>query len=646
MNVYVQAPRTKPIALVSMPTLSARYPCYQLGLLKPTLERAGFEVENHSLYMYFGSFVGWRLHEVLSEVWPSLIGEWIWARAAFGEFADDEEYFEAHRENLKEVFRLAGCRWKDLVRVRDRATREFLDFCLERTDWSRYGLVGFTVLFQQQLATVAMARALKERYPRLPIALGGGIFEDDIAQAFLRGCPQIDFVHCGDADETFPEIVRRLYAGEPLRGLPGVQWRDGDRIAFEGRAANHLDMSSTPVPDYDEYFRARVEGGYASYSGAEEPMIPIETARGCWWGEKSHCTFCGLNRSGMEFRAKDVPSVLAMLEELAARHGALSFNAIDNIIAPIYVDELFGALAQSRTDLEIHYEVKANLRREQIARMRLGGLFSVQPGVESFSTHILRLMKKGTTGMRNLELVKWCTYYGVINLYNLLVGFSGETAQDYEEQRAIIAKIPHLQPPYTICRARPDRGSPMFTAPREHGITALRPAACYRFLFPGGRFELASVSYYFEHEMEGTVGDDVYAPMFAEVAEWKRRWEGDGARPFLRYRKAWDALTIEDGRGTEVCAHRVAGLPARLYELCADARSAESIAEEVGGGPWVEAALRDFLARGLMVRLDDRYLSLALPAYPYFGLEVADRRRAVAETATERAPLHIVRGRG
>jgi radical SAM superfamily enzyme YgiQ (UPF0313 family) len=30
----------------------------------------------------------------------------------------------------------------------------------------------------------------------------------------------------------------------------------------------------------------------------------METARGCWWGAKHHCTFCGLNQNDMAFRAK------------------------------------------------------------------------------------------------------------------------------------------------------------------------------------------------------------------------------------------------------------------------------------------------------------------------------------------------------
>ena len=62
---------------------------------------------------------------------------------------------------------------------------------------------------------------------------------------------------------------------------------------------------------------------------------------------KHHCTFCGLNRAGMEFRAKPAEQVLDMLESLSRRYGRMDFNAIDNIMAPEYTEQLFGRLAET-----------------------------------------------------------------------------------------------------------------------------------------------------------------------------------------------------------------------------------------------------------------------------------------------------------
>src|SRR5712691_10192870 len=111
-------PPSKPIALVSMPTLSGRFPSFQLGLLKPFLEQHGFSAQPFSLFMYFGTHVGWQMNEVLSEVWPSLVGEWIWTKAAFGERGQDDEYFEVFEHNFRTICRLADCSLSDLRRLR------------------------------------------------------------------------------------------------------------------------------------------------------------------------------------------------------------------------------------------------------------------------------------------------------------------------------------------------------------------------------------------------------------------------------------------------------------------------------------------------------------------------------------------------
>ncbi len=111
------------------------------------------------------------------------------------------EYFEVFERNFR--IRSASspaARSRDLRRIRDDAAPRFIDFCVDSVDWSRFGLVGFSLVFQQLLASIALARALKARHPSLPIIFGGAALEDDIAEEVIRGCPQVDYVFCGDAE--------------------------------------------------------------------------------------------------------------------------------------------------------------------------------------------------------------------------------------------------------------------------------------------------------------------------------------------------------------------------------------------------------------------------------------------------------------
>jgi ribosomal peptide maturation radical SAM protein 1 len=445
----------------------------------------------------------------------------------------------------------------------------------------------------------------------------------------MRGCPEVDYLHCGDGEISFPEMVHRLDRGESMQGLRGVMWRNGGKIEYAGRAPNFQAMNETPIPQFDEYFYAREEGGYEDWDEACEPMLPIESARGCWWGEKHHCTFCGLNRSGMEFRAKDPERVIEQIEHLSRKHGIYSFNAIDNIMAPEYTEKLFRRLAESNTDVELHYEIRPNFSRTQLGRMRKGGLTSVQPGVESLSTNILKSMRKMTTGMRNVELIKWCTYHDISCMYNILMRFPGETVEDYRMQAELAPKIVHLQPPWGIVKARADRGSPMYTDPASQSIRRLKPAVCYNYLFPK-KFNLERVSYYFDHEMDNVVDEEHYDDLLEAVAKWQASWTERG-HPYLRYRKALTSITIEDGRRRKQRKYQYADGPALLYEYCADARTPRDIAAAMGTEPWVQQALDDFIAKDLILFLDGRYLSLALPANPNFEMSVGPQAAALPQ---------------
>jgi hypothetical protein len=295
-------------------------------------------------------------------------------------------------------------------------------------------------------------------------------------------------------------------------------------------------------------------------------------------------------------------------------------------MAPEYTEKLFRRLADANSDVELHYEIRPNFSRTQLGRMRKGGLTSVQPGVESLSTNILKSMRKMTTGMRNVELIKWCTYHDISCMYNILMRFPGETVEDYRMQSELVPKIVHLQPPWGIVKARADRGSPMYTDPASQSIRRLTPAVCYQYLFPS-TFNLELVSYYFDHEMDNVVDEEHYDDLLEAVAKWQASWN-DQRHPYLRYRKALSSITIEDGRRRKRRKYSYAAGPALLYEYCADARTVRDIATAMGSESWVDKALQDFVAKDLILFLDGRYLSLALPVNPNFEMQLGPQPSA------------------
>src|SRR6185369_6099656 len=114
--------------------------------------------------------------------------------------------------------------------------------------------------------------------------------------------PFVDYVFSGEADFTFPKFVKRIAQHEPVSDLKGIMYRDGSTVQSTGTADSVHELDKLPFPNYDDYF---VQLETTSLRQEIVPLVPFETARGCWWGAKQHCTFCGLNALTMTFRAKN-----------------------------------------------------------------------------------------------------------------------------------------------------------------------------------------------------------------------------------------------------------------------------------------------------------------------------------------------------
>jgi hypothetical protein len=172
----------------------------------------------------------------------------------------------------------------------------------------------------------------------------------------------------------------------------------------------------------------------------------------------------------------------------------------------------------------------------------------------------------------------------------------------------------------------------MYTEPESQLVSSLVPAKCYQYIFPA-TFDLRRISYYFEHQMGKTVTDDVYEELFGRVGAWQALWR-QPVHPYLKYLKSLATISIFDGRSSEEQVFTYRGDAAGLYEYCAEARTPKDIAANFGDAPWIQDALNDFVGKELMLHLDGRYLSLALPENPYFEMSEIPERKAVV-TATQ-----------
>ncbi|TKS60744.1 MAG: RiPP maturation radical SAM protein 1 [Nitrospira sp.] len=411
------------VALVNMPFSYSKYPSIQLGTLSALLKSKGISVDCHHLNVRFAHKIGVPLYEMICEK-RALFGEWLFSQLLFRDNPKRAEYPRVFKPVFEQIAQQSGQSIGYFEEMATRTAPQFLTGSLTSIDWGQYKLVGFTSTFDQNVASLTMAKLIKDLYPDVKVVFGGANYDSEMGMEYFRAFPFIDHVVVGEGEEVFPQLVRSVLEGQPGSLPQGVTARNGDTIVFTPNQALFSDFVKTGPPDYDDYYHLLAELGDAA-QGLDRILL-YEGSRGCWWGEKHRCTFCGLNAQSMKFRAKSSDQVAREMTHLSHRYDTARFRLVDNIIDMKYVENLFGKFAAEHCDLDVFIETKSNLHKSQIRTSAVGGVKCMQPGLESLSLNQLKAMDKGVTPMQNIVCLKWSFYYRVTVSWNILLGFRGK----------------------------------------------------------------------------------------------------------------------------------------------------------------------------------------------------------------------------
>jgi len=469
---------------------------------------------------------------------------------------------------------------------------EIIDDILEM----RPRILGLSSTFQQNMACSAIALRVKQRAPDIRIVLGGANAAWPLCLGLARAFPWIDHVFAGESDIDFPDFCEKLVRG-------GLAPRD--RVK---RSASIRDMRVVAAPDFSDYFAAlRPLQAAGSLPENLPRYITAESSRGCWWGAKSHCTFCGLNgEEGMAFRHKPADRMRAELDALA-QSGGPSIYMADNIMPRPYLADLLPGLAERKPRLSLFYEVKSNMTRTEVETMARGGVAMIQPGIESLATGPLRLMRKGVSAQQNIALLRDCAAAGIRVAWGIIYGFPGEAAADYAAMAALMPLLAHLDPPNAMHRIVIDRFSPLYRGHRDNGIGAVRPFGAYRALYPAA-IDTADIAYHFDGDYSTELLDntDLLERLGTAIADW-RAASARQQSPVLQLFEREDGAVVLDTR--EVALRPMTPLtPAQFQLLIAldRPRSRDAIAPELyDDADWL-------VGRGFVIDHEDKLVNVVV----------------------------------
>lgn len=606
----------RPVVLVSPPWRQPSEPCLALALLKPLLEAARHTTATiHGTLHYPDTAVdpqfmsSYAAHLFAPMLAPGMAREPLVDRLV--------ERFAADL-NLHGLIFPAGATLAQLERDED-AVRSWVATGIEHAERciaaiceavSRHApeVVLMSATFEGQLvAALVIARRLRREGSKAKIAIGGAACFREAAEVLIAHYGEVDAVCFSEGEDVVVALVEGLQRGE-LGAVPGIAWRDGEQVRVNA-APPSVRMDSSPVPDYSDYFLAHARSPWRDLL----PRLFVELSRGCWWGQKHLCTFCGLNAENLGFRAKSPDRAFADLTQIHERYPtATRLAATDNILAMSYLETLLPRLvplAQADRPLRLFFEVKSNLRKDQLAALVSAGIRHVQPGIESFSDEVLALMRKGNTALGQVQFIKWCAELGIASSYNIIVMNPGEEASWYRDMLPLIDAIDHLPAPDNVTPLWLERFSPYHADPARYGIKAMRPRRYYAGLYPdlGDHPDaMAKLAYVFDYDHDVLSQPDHLEAVrtFAlRVGRWQWEWE-DG---LAFYRDDGTTLTLVDRRPGRERELDLSPEDASLYRWLDQVRPASTFAGRFDLD--VDTTLSAWRHAGWVVNVRDRWLA-------------------------------------
>ena len=521
--------------LVVPPFAHLTWPSLGVHVLQAVGREAGFEVRLLYANLLYAVLVGRLEYSRLCNApgdW--LLGERVFREAAFGLppiGADDETFLgdpagpglahplsdtQSPNRYLDQLSDVTGETWEGsgvrFTRAEllgySRAAVALAELLATEIAGKNYKIVGFACTFEQIAPTAAITSRLKAANPETLLIVGGANCEGVMAQGMARVMPQVDCICSGESEALFLDLLRGRAPLGVLQGRPCA------------------DLDALPTPDFDDFFEAIDR--YLPEMHDVPLWLSYETSRGCWWGEKGRCAFCGLNGLGIGFRAKSPQRIVSDLQSILAKSPTRRVCMTDNIMPHGFHKSLMPRLAKEIPALHLFYEQKANLTLQQVKGLFDAGNMVIQPGIESLSSSLLKRMNKGVLARQNVALLRYARCVGMGVKWNLLYGLPNDKEDEYRQMLELLPKLCHLSPPNALTHLSLDRFSPYFDAPSSHGITALSPWPVYKEIFPEST-DFASLAYHFQatYRSGSQAAKELMDALYREVVSWREQWANE-----------------------------------------------------------------------------------------------------------------------
>lgn len=272
-----------------------------------------------------------------------------------------------------------------------------------------FDVVAVSTTFMWDRASLAkVVRWIAERYPDATLVLGGQYSNLKFAD-ILTNHPEVDVIVRGDGD---------------MADIPNLAVRrpDGSVATTDIRYVD-LDAQDSPT-----------------FSGQHD-LVPYESMRGCPFT----CKFCSFPFASPTWRYKSADKIIRDWSRYAAENGATAIRSMDSTftVPPPRFRELMERLPALGMPWEAYTRANVLASKEIVEQMEASHCRYLFIGFESMSDVVLKAMNKAVSAAQNARAVEALRGSSIDVRGSFLVGYPGETPEDYERTHQFIVEQYH-----------------------------------------------------------------------------------------------------------------------------------------------------------------------------------------------------------
>jgi len=290
-------------------------------------------------------------------------------------------------------------------------------------------IIGYSAMFSCSWTyDKKILQRIRDRFPRA-IIVAGGEHISACADYVLTDCSAINICVRGEGEETFLDIIEKVYQEKELSQVDGIAYIDNGEIITNPSRSRIRNIDQIPEPHWDNLpIEKYLSGGYSHGVNIGRSM-PLLATRGCPY----RCTFCSSpSMWTTRWEARSPQLVFDEMVKNIEKYKVDNFDLYDltAIVKKRWIVEFCDIIIDSGK--KFTWQLPSGTRSEAIdeevvGKLWVSGCRNMNYAPESGSAEVLARIKKKVSIPKLIDSMRFATKRGLSVKINMIFAFPQDT---------------------------------------------------------------------------------------------------------------------------------------------------------------------------------------------------------------------------